>query len=337
LHVRFRPDEQYLSQNVDVPKQVRDLLENANGVLAPSVGVRLEMDRVEPWSNQLDDKLEPALAALRREDSGEGVDLVVGLVGALPKETDSLHALGFAGLLGKHMVVRSAGMLGEREAIDAAFYRLSDEERARYAKLHRAHRALAIFLHELGHCLGALHERDPGSLMNARYSPKMTGFGPGSIALMRAALGEPDQAHVAQAQLAILKGAGSNDWAQDDREQMVVSLQQIVRPVGLALGGGGTGASTAPISGGVPAVPAELQGDDRARFVRALNSLNFGDVSGAYETAKPLFKAFPNVYGVQDLRCQLATVRWLEKSELQAECSGVKRLLPAGDAGTDAR
>ncbi len=49
--------------------------------------------------------------------------------------------------------------------------------------------------------------------------------------------------------------------------------------------------------------------------------------------AKPLFSRYPNVYGVQDLRCQLATVRWLDQSELEAECAAITRRLGAPDSG----
>jgi hypothetical protein len=58
-----------------------------------------------------------------------------------------------------------------------------------------------------------------------------------------------------------------------------------------------------------------------------------GAASPAYQVAKPLFAAYPNTYAVQDLRCQLATVRWLEKDAMVAECAPSVRL---ADAGADA-
>lgn len=76
-----------------------------------------------------------------------------------------------------------------------------------------------------------------------------------------------------------------------------------------------------------------FKGADRDRFVGAIRALNANHVPGAYEMAKPLFSRYPNVYGVQDLRCQLATVRWLDQSELEAECAAITRRLGAPDSG----
>ncbi len=341
MRVRFRPSSQYLAQNVDVPTGLRVLVDNANAVLGTAIGVRLEVDRIEPWSGDSDDKLDASLEALRAQDAGDDVDFVVGLIGALPKETDSLQALGYLTPLGKHIVLRSADLLGEQQAIDTAFSRLSDEERARYAKQHRDHRALVTFLHAIGRCLGAVDERDPRSLMNQFYRPDAMMFGPGSIALMRAALEEADRTHIASAQIAILKREGTADWVEQDREQMLAYLQSIAQAGPAPRGSSSAQPSASAVAtlahASVPALPAELQGADSDRFAGAIRTLNAGHVSGAYEIAKPLFSRYPNVYGVQDLRCQLATVRWLDKSELEAECAGITRQLGAPDAGGPGR
>ena len=73
---------------------------DADGVLAPAIGLHLEIDKIEPWSMSADDKLEPALAALEHDDPGQDVDVVVGLVGALPLPTDDLHLAGYSAVLG---------------------------------------------------------------------------------------------------------------------------------------------------------------------------------------------------------------------------------------------
>jgi len=70
------------------------------------------------------------------------------------------------------------------------------------------------------------------------------------------------------------------------------------------------------------AAPArQLDDPARARLSLALSYMQAGSVPWAYATAKPLFAAYPDVYDVQDLRCQLATVRWLEPDELKKECA----------------
>jgi hypothetical protein len=73
---------------------------------------------------------------------------------------------------------------------------------------------------------------------------------------------------------------------------------------------------------------ADLQGDDRDRFNQATRLFQSGAVAMAYQTAKPLVDAYPNNLAVQDLRCQLAAVRWLDKDALLAECAAYNRLAP---------
>ena len=62
-----------------------DLVEDADRVLEASLGLRLEVETTRPWSLDADEHLDIALAALRRDDPGDDVDVdvVVGLIGAL--------------------------------------------------------------------------------------------------------------------------------------------------------------------------------------------------------------------------------------------------------------
>jgi hypothetical protein len=80
--------------------------------------------------------------------------------------------------------------------------------------------------------------------------------------------------------------------------------------------------------------PPELDGAAREQFLQAKQAFRAGAVAYAYKTARPLFARYPNVLAVQDLRCQLATVRWLPREQMLAECADARRLLPArADAG----
>jgi Matrixin len=344
FRVRLRPDAQYLSQTIDVPKQVADLVDDANRVLVTTVALRLEVERIVPWTLSTDEDLDRSLQALQAEDVAGDVDLVVGLIGALPRQTDSLHEVGRAALLGKHLVVRATGRLNEDRSIDKAFYELSDDERARMLRVRKRHRALAVLLHEIGHCLGALHESDPHSLMNPSYDPKMSGFGPGGVALMRAALEGVDRVAMARAQLAILSAPGATQWVSAERNEEMARLRVLVdagRGPGRATAAAGANEGARQVaSAGDAAVasegtPPELPGDARGRFARARWLLQSGAIVRAYEEAKGLFAAYPNVYAVQDLRCQLATVRWLERKDLLAECAAFARLSASDDAGKD--
>lgn len=330
--VRFRPDGQYLAQTIDAPKQLAALLDDANRVLAPALALRLELDRIEPWSTDTDDNLTAALARLRTEDQGEQVDLVIGLVGALPHQTESLHEVGMAPMLGKHLVVRAASRAGERDAIDRAFDQLSDEDRTRLLARRKSHRALAVLLHEIGHCLGALHENDRASLMSPAYDRNMSGFGEGAIALMRIALDGVDRVSVARAQRALLEGATSSPWPDAERDAQVARLGALagVTPVAPP-------SATIPATPEPPPPPDALRGADRETFTRAQGLFQAGAVRPAYEAARPLFSAYPKVVAIQDFRCQLAVLRWLDRGELLAECAPFKRLSGAADGGAPPR
>jgi hypothetical protein len=326
--VRLRPNARYLAQTVDAPKQAADLIEDANRVLEPTLALHLESERVQPWARDEEDTLSAALQALRRDDAGEDVDLVVGMIGGLPRQSDSFHELGMATMPGKHLVVRAAARADEHDAIDQAFNELSDDDRARLARLRKRHRALAVFLHEVGHCLGALHERDVGSLMNPGYDTKMSGFGAGTIALMRIGLDVTDRAEVARQRLALLQGSSSGapatDWPPAERDDEVRRLQGILDSILGSISDAGVAQPDAVAA--KPAVPPELSPGDADRFVQARQALARGQKLTAYRLGKPLFEAYPDTYDVQDLRCQIAAIRWLPREELLRECAPFKRL-----------
>lgn len=332
FRVRMRPTDRYLGQTVDAPKRVAELFDDANLVLEPSLGLHLELDRIQPWDSQADDDLGAALAALHRDDPGSDVDLVVGLIGSLPIQTDSFHQLGIADVPGKHLVMRAANRLGEHDLLEQSFGALSPDDRARIEAQRKRHRALAVFLHELGHTLGALHENDERSLMHAAYSPKMAGFGGGAIGLMHIALEGGDAHAVAAAQVALLRTATGADWVASERDAQVARLEAFT--VGASPDAGAPQSSSASNAAGIEA-PFELRVPDRERYVQAIEEMRAGAVAASWASARPLFTAYPSVYAVQDLRCQLAMLRWLDRTALKAECAPLARLSDAGplDAG----
>ncbi len=329
LHVRLRPNPHYLSQTIDVPKQTHDLIDDTNGVLGLALGVRLVIDTIEAWSFGDDERLARPLAALQADDDGHGVGLVIGLVGALPRPTDSLHEVGEATLLGKYIVVRATGRLEEDLAIDKTFDELSEDDRAALIRRRKRHRALAVFLHELGHTLGALHEDASTSLMNPAYATSRSTFGEGAIALMRASLARTDRVEVARARLAILKDTNEASWVPAERTREIAALRAF-------LDGSDRARAAGSVAGQSERAPAKddassLTGDDAQQFQRARAMLQGGGVRLAYETGRPIFAKYPNDVAVQDLRCQLATLRFLERRELVAECAEYVRL--TADAG----
>jgi hypothetical protein len=320
--IRLRPNAHYLAQTIDAERQLRELVEDADRVLEPTLALHLELDETKPWAFDQDDRLDASLSELRRDDAGRGVDVVVGLIGALPRQTDALHEVGYAEVLGKHVVLRAAGRLGEHDAVDRALSDLSIDERERVVRSRRRHRAAAIFLHEMGHVLGALHEAARESLMYPAYDVKMNGFGPDAVLLMRLALDEKDHAAVVKAQLDFVRAATHALWAPGERDAAIARLEAMSAP-----------AAPAPLAASVPnapAAPPELEGADTARYARAMAAFHAGFVAPAYEWARPLFDRYPSSLAVQSFRCQLATVRWLPKDELRRECAPSAALTDAG-------
>ncbi len=61
------------------------------------------------------------------------------------------------------------------------------------------------------------------------------------------------------------------------------------------------------------------------------------NLKAARDIAGPLFEAYPNVYAVQDFRCQLAILEWLPREDQEVECAALKRLSRPPDAGAAAR
>jgi len=100
-------------------------------VLGPSVALDLTLDRIQPWTNDIDDDWVPRWPLFAAPTAAGDVDLVVGMIGSLPRESDSLHDEGMATLLGKYVVVRGASRIGEVDSIQLTFTELGDAERAR--------------------------------------------------------------------------------------------------------------------------------------------------------------------------------------------------------------
>jgi hypothetical protein len=84
--VRAWSTPRHAAEVVDWPRQLRDLIADANRVLSPSLHVRLELVDAEPWSPPGgDDDLDQLMTALVAHDPGTDVDRVVALVGSLPR------------------------------------------------------------------------------------------------------------------------------------------------------------------------------------------------------------------------------------------------------------
>src|SRR6185436_1440101 len=131
----------------------------------------------EPWTDVPEENLRLALGALKTVDPATDQAMAVGLLGKLPTLTLRYHDLGRAEVCGNHMVVRAIRDATEDRSIDKNLDELSEAERDKLRKARLRHKTTALFLHEVGHMLGALHEELP-SLMAPAYDPSVSGYGP---------------------------------------------------------------------------------------------------------------------------------------------------------------
>ncbi|WXB20224.1 matrixin family metalloprotease [Pendulispora albinea] len=323
----------YAAQTIDWKRRLSDLLDDANRVLGPAIGARLQLDECRSWGLASEDDLPSTLASLRSADAGADVDWVIGLVGALPRLSSSFHDIGVAEIDGKHVILRAAGELGELAAAEQNFEALQADERAELVRARKRHRAVAVLLHEIGHTLGAIHTRDPRSLMSPQYDSHMDAYGDPSTSLMRATLShrnDMDLRSRARAQLTILDGAPETTWIPSERNATRARLRNVLEP--------SPQPTTAPAEKPLPNDIAALPENDRSLYLQALRAYENGDITAAYDTGRPLFGSRPDVYSVQDLRCKLALAAGGAWSGTRAECEALMKIAgPKSDASPKKR
>jgi len=320
FHIHVWATSQFASQTLDWKRDFKEMLATANDILTASADTRLEIASIESWpSPPAQDDLGTALSALQKHDAGSDVEWVVGLVGSFPKFTTSFHDLGLAQLLGKHVALRAAGDVNEHEGAEAAFNKLSADERLAVVGERKRHRSVATFVHEIGHSLGAVHDETKDGLMHPFYSKSMRSFGTDvSKALAIGAAHRLDATHRAWAEeLLGFYDKNESTWAAKERASMITNLKSYLGP------------APAPVASAPPQfaeVPKELDAKDRPAWTRAVDAYRAAKMKDAWDAASPLFDAYPKVLAVQDLRCQIAMKIGFDWSRTKVECEKLMHL-----------
>jgi biopolymer transport protein ExbD len=177
VRIRVYADDDHRAQNLRWQQTFAELLAHANEILAAQFGVRLDAE-YRSWSYRapVGETLDTILRALATEDPGSDVFAVVALTSALSLVSTTFEQLGVATTPGKHMVMRGFADRGERELFDRAFKDLDAKQRDTLHASRRKHKTVAVFLHELGHNLGAHHRGEPHTLMSPQYSHQASSF-----------------------------------------------------------------------------------------------------------------------------------------------------------------
>jgi len=277
----------FMSEVGDAPRSIRELFDEANEVMEPLAGVHLELDGVRTWELAKDDDLTKALADLRTTSAGDDASWVVGFVSAMPKASTSFHDVGTADLPGKHIVVRAPSSTTRD-------------------------RAEAGFLHEIGHTLGALHERSEGNLMFPEYRSKTQSFSDTAAATMRMFVDRRDpktldeQRSLVVDLAAQINKAPNGIYIEAERTKQLESFDAFLARTAK----NAPAKANEPTPAAPPAEPddlAKLSAADRATFADARAKAAHGDLVGAWETGKPLYSAYLEVMSVQDFRCETAS------------------------------
>ena len=149
LKLRVYADASHRTRDPAWDQHIREIVEEANALLATQFAARLEVSNTRVWERSGGDALDAALQELQARDAGDDTSWIVGLVGTRREPTNDVHQLGTSVTLGRHMVLRATS----------------------------ADKALSVFLHHVGHTLGAPHSRDP-SVMSPTYDPRFVDLGP---------------------------------------------------------------------------------------------------------------------------------------------------------------
>jgi tetratricopeptide (TPR) repeat protein len=232
LKLRFYADRDYRAVTLRWQERARAWLDVLNRVVTPGLGVRFEAESFRRWDRQSSNGgLEPILAELVQKDGAGDVDLVVGLVSALPLVTASLHEIGMARELGKHFVLRAMADAEEARALDRYLGGVDRLEREALYSRRKWHKEMAVFLHEWAHTLGAPHSSEEQDFMNVTYSHQMRRFSAAGISLLGVALGcraaEREKGSLDwRPLLAFLETTTDASWYTRDREAEIAWLRK---------------------------------------------------------------------------------------------------------------
>ncbi len=191
LTVRLRvfASRDYRNQTVNWQPRFRQLLARVNKSTENWPGVRFEIAEVRLWDRETQDQsLKDLLADLSAQDAGSDVDWVVGLAAAIPRVPESIHVLGTAQVLDRHFVMRSLHDLAEYDLVRQAFDQLNPSEREQLLLERKRHKEQAVFLHEWGHTLGAIHAFHADSIMNPIYHSDASRFVEGNALVIEWAI-----------------------------------------------------------------------------------------------------------------------------------------------------
>jgi predicted Zn-dependent protease len=321
VRVRVYADHEHRAQSRRWSAHFQEQLDLANEILIPEFGVQLEVVEFKEWARQAPaQRLHEILDELEDRDSGADVEWVIGLASALSSVSTSMHELGVARPLGRHMVLRGYSDIAERKE-------LGNDYKEELFKVRRRHKQAVLLLHEWGHTMGAIHvDGDETALMNTYYSKNMTGFASQNADLIRAALEArllpPEQRSEAAQAMALRRYLESTPrwklWLASDYDMLRALLDEIALAHEAQPGKG-------PAKSGIP-------DEARAVYERVRGLARAGKIDAALTELDDLLEAYPAHVQFRAIACEL----WLSKEGPRAKATAQCKRIAELDAGNPA-
>lgn len=332
--VRAYGTRAYAAETLRWEAQFSRLLDDANRVLQPAIGVTLVNGGTSLWTPESGDSLPTAAVQdLEREDTGDGAQWVVGFVQSVPKVVTDYHVLGTARHFSKYLVLRGSADAAELEGLRQTVN--EDQGAVSLYSERRHHKIVTVFLHELAHTLGAVHRTARDTIMSRVYDPKESGFDDATIALLRITAPRilAGKSEEAVPLLAAYLAKDGDGWVGSERDDWLARLKSIT--IATAAQATQTPSSPAPPPSGPsrvaqPVAFETLSASDRAVYENAVQTESQGDPRAAWRTALPLFETHPRVVEVQTLRCRLAKLQHFFPGVAEAHCERLEGLVAGG-------
>lgn len=326
--IRVYADDAHRAQTINWQRKFSVMVGRANQVLRQTAGIELEIVANESWARKSKaSDVDAMLAELEDLDPGGDVHFVVGITTALPEVTVSFHQLGAARLLGKHIVLRGLNDTKEVELLGRVLDELSKESRQKLWSIRKKHKETVVFLHEIGHALGAIHTREAGKMLNPTYDSKIVDYSKANARLMRIAASyriksgpTGNRTPELEALRAYLEATKYPSWPEDELLTLKGLIEQHIAS------GGATKTELGALSTAVRPV-------DRKGYREAVGLADSGRILEAWEKAEPLFEYYPDEPAIQVLRCRLASerqkARKMSAAEVSEVCEKASELAPA--------
>ncbi len=185
--VRFYVSDDFRRQHPGWRGSLEDVVDASSAVLGSAFALRFEATELREWSPHCE-RLELCLDELAALDAGAEDLWIVGVLGDEPRYSSTFETLGLANIVSSHFVLRDVADLAERKAIDDAFPTHTEGQRSEIYKRRKAHKRLAIFLHEWAHTVGGLHSPEVEDLLHPSYDDREASFGYANAGLIEVGL-----------------------------------------------------------------------------------------------------------------------------------------------------